>query len=95
MQMLASAAYISEPRLARGAKGGLGTRPVPADRVDPVAPTAPPPLERPTVSGAAGGHAGDHVGGAMRPPTRDTVALSDGTRISFGAVAEVAELEDA
>jgi hypothetical protein len=29
----------------------------------------------------------------MRPPTRDMVALSDGTRISFGAVAEVPDFE--
>jgi hypothetical protein len=31
----------------------------------------------------------------MLPPPANTVSLSDGTRISFGAVAEVAELEDA
>jgi hypothetical protein len=49
----------------------------------------------PTVTGAGGGRAGNHVGGAMLPPARNTVALSDGTRISFGAVAEVPEFEDA
>jgi hypothetical protein len=55
------------------------------------------PLQRPTVTGAASGasQAGNHVGGAMLPPPANTVSLSDGTRISFGAVAEVAELEDA
>lgn len=50
----------------------------------------------PTVTGAAGvGRTGSHVGGAMQPPVANTVALSDGTRISFGAVAEVPEFADA
>ena len=51
------------------------------------------PLHRTTVTGAAGGRAGNHVGGAMLPPAANMVALSDGTRISFGAVAEAPEFE--
>jgi hypothetical protein len=51
--------------------------------------TAAPPLHQPSVTGAASGRPGDHVGGAMLPPPVNMVALSDGTRISFGAVDEV------
>jgi hypothetical protein len=84
MRVLAAAAHISEPRLVRGPRAGSGNRPA----VEPAS-------FGPTVSGAGAGerHAADHVGGAMLPATRDTVALSDGTRISFGAVAEVPDFE--
>jgi hypothetical protein len=82
MHVLAAAARISEPRLVRRAQAKVAPG-LAADQAS----------LGPTVSGAGAGesHAGDHVGGAMLPATRDTVALSDGTRISFGAVAEVPE----
>lgn len=35
-----------------------------------------------------------HVGGGLLPPPGNTVALSDGTRISFRAVEELPELVD-
>ena len=49
---------------------------------------------RPSVHGAQPSPARSHVGGGMRPPASNTVALSDGTRISFRAVEELPELVD-
>ena len=63
--------------------------PSPVSRIDLPLVTALPPLHRPTVTGATGGSPTPHVGGGIRPPADDTVALSDGTHISFGAVEEI------
>jgi hypothetical protein len=63
--------------------------PSPVSRIDLARLTAAPPLHRPTVTGAAVGRPVPHVGGGMRPAADDTVALSDGTHISFAAVEEV------
>jgi hypothetical protein len=106
MRALVSAADVGGPRLASGpgsprvtaatsgVKAASGTR---AGRIELAGLASVSPLHRPTVTGANAGasQAGNHVGGAMLPPPANTVSLSDGTRISFGAVAEVAELEDA
>ena len=106
MRALVSAADVGGPRLASGpgsprvtaaasgVKAASGTR---AGRIELAGLASVSPLHRPTVTGANAGasQAGSHVGGAMLPPPANTVSLSDGTRISFGAVAEVAELEDA
>jgi len=87
MDALAKAAEIS--------RSGVAPRswPVSAagqiDRIDLSRLTAAPPLHRPSVTGAAAGSPRNHVGGAMLPPPVNTVALSDGTHISFGAVEEV------
>jgi hypothetical protein len=87
MDALAKAAEISRPRVAPR------SQPAPAAaqvaRIDLSRLTSAPPLHHPSVTGAAAGRPGDHVGGAMQPPPVSTVALSDGTRISFGAVEEV------
>lgn len=93
MRLLAAAAYISGPRLA----GGARLRPAASSGgwTDPARPAAASALQGPTVSGAGAGSAGDHVGSAMLLPPPSTVALSDGTRISFRAVAESPEMEDA
>jgi hypothetical protein len=69
--------------------------PAPVRRIDLSGLTAVPPLHHPTVTGAGASRPGDHVGGGMLPPPVNTVALSDGTRISFGTVGDVAVLEDA
>jgi hypothetical protein len=93
MQMLASAAHISGSRVVGG------SRPSPAPGAsgwgDRAGLAAMSSLRGPTVTGAAagGGRTGSHVGGGMAPPDANTVSLSDGTRISFGAVAP--EFEDA
>jgi hypothetical protein len=95
MRALAAAAHIAGPRVASGSWPASAACPAPVGRIDLVGASAVPPLHRPTVTGAVAGvgRAGNHVGGAMSPPAANTVALSDGTRISFGAVAKVAEPE--
>ena len=65
----------------------------PAGWEDPGRPTGASPSHRPTVTGAETGRIGTHVGGGMLPPAARTVALSDGTRISFRAVEELPGLE--
>ncbi len=100
MHVLASAAHIARPGVASGSRWapGAGLAPVgpaPVGRIELSGPTAVPQVHGATVTGAAGGRAGNHVGGAMLPPAANMVALSDGTRISFGAVAEVPEFADA
>jgi hypothetical protein len=97
MRLLGKAAHIARPRVASGARPVPVGGAAPDGRIDLAGLTGVPPLYRPTVSGAAaaGGQAGNHVGGAMLPPAANMVALSDGTRISFGAVAEVPEFADA
>jgi hypothetical protein len=54
-------------------------------------PSAPP---RASIPGAPTAPGRSHVGGGMLPPPANTVALSDGTRISFRAVDELPELVD-
>lgn len=49
---------------------------------------------RHSVHGAQPSSARSHVGGGTLPPAADTVAFSDGTRISFRAVEELPELVD-
>lgn len=93
MRVLASAAHISGSRLATGSRPAQVAGAAAGGRIDLTGLTTAPPLERATVTGAGGRSAGNHVGGAMLPPARNTVALSDGTRISFGAVAEASEFE--
>jgi hypothetical protein len=95
MRMLASAAHISGSRAVGGSRPGAAASP--AGWGDRAGLAAMSSLHRPTVTGAAAGarHTSDHVGGAMAPPAANTVALSDGTRISFGAVAEAPEFADA
>lgn len=95
MRVLASAAHISGSRVVRGSRPGPAAAPALVGRIDRVGLSATPPAGGPTVTGAGtgGSRAGNHVGGAMLPPARNTVALSDGTRISFGAVAEVPDFE--
>jgi hypothetical protein len=85
------------PRVASGTRGAEAAADIRTARIELAGLASVSPLHRPTVTGAAAGasRAGNHVGGAMLPPPANTVSLSDGTRISFGAVAEVAELEDA
>jgi hypothetical protein len=98
MRALASAAHIDGSRVVSGSWRAPAAGSAAAARGDRSAATAGSPLDRPTVTGAGAGSAGDggdHVGGGMLPPPRSSVALSDGTRISFRAVAEVAEFEDA
>ena len=53
---------------------------------------AAPPLS--SVPGAPTQPGRSHVGGGMLPAPANTVALSDGTRISFRAVEELPELVD-
>ena len=53
------------------------------------------PANRILAMGIPATRSGEHVGGGMRPPADHTVALSDGTHISFGSVEEVPLLEDA
>lgn len=66
----------------------------PVGWIDRAGLTAVSPLHRSTVTGAGAGRPGNHVGGAMLPPPApNTVALSDGTRISFRAVEESLVLE--
>jgi hypothetical protein len=89
IQVLASAAYIAAPRVAPASRPAPATSPAPVGRIDLSRLTAVPPLHRPSVTGAGAGHAGNHVGGAMLPLPPNTVDLSDGTSISFGAVEEV------
>ena len=64
-----------------------------AGRIDLARLTAVPPLHRAIVAGGSASPAGTHIGGAMRPSAAGTVALSDGTHISFGAVEEIPALE--
>lgn len=54
----------------------------------------PPVPPRASIPGAAALPARSHVAGGMQPPPANTVALSDGTRISFRAVEELPELVD-
>jgi hypothetical protein len=93
MRMLTSAANVGGSRVASGPMAAPATDPAADSRVDSNDINSGQPLHRTTVTGAAGGRAGNHVGGAMLPPAANMVALSDGTRISFGAVAEAPEFE--
>jgi hypothetical protein len=106
MRALASAADVGGSRLASragsardvaGTSGAGAVGDPERGRINLAGLASVSPLHRPTVTGAAAGgsRAGNHIGGAMLPPPATTVSLSDGTRISFGAVAEVAELADA
>ncbi len=97
MRMLSKAAHIGRSGVASGSPAAPAARSAPDGRIDLAGLAGVPPVHRPTVTGAAagGGRAGNHVGGAMLPTAANTVALSDGTRISFGAVAEVPEFADA
>lgn len=87
MDALVKAGEISRRGVALRSRPGFAVGPV--DRIDLAGLTAAAPLHHPSVTGAAACRPGDHVGGAMLPPPVNTVALSDGTRISFGAVEEV------
>lgn len=62
-------------------------------RIDLTRLTAKAPLHRPSVTGGTGPGASSHIPGAAHPPAASMVNLSDGTRISFGAVDEVPVLE--
>jgi hypothetical protein len=93
MRALASAAHIARPGVAPRSTSAPATSPARADRIDLSRLTAVQPLHRTTVTGAGAGRPGNHVGGAMLPPPVNTVALSDGTRISFGVVGDVPVLE--
>ncbi len=98
MRVLSSAARIDGSRVASGSKRPAAPAPTALgrdDRSERGGLTAGSPLNGPTVTGAGGGRAGNHVGGAMLPPPANIVALSDGTRISFGAVAELPAFEHA
>jgi hypothetical protein len=93
---LAALAEIPVSRVTSGSRPGSAASSAPVGRVDLAGLTSVPPLHRPTVTGGSavrGG--GNHVGGGMRPPPPHTVALSDGTRISFRAVEEIPMLESA
>jgi hypothetical protein len=94
MRALASAAHIARPRVAPKPRTARAIQPS-VHRIDLSALTAVPPLHRATVTGAGASHPGDHVGGSMLSSPVNTVALSDGTRISFGAVGDVPVLEHA
>jgi hypothetical protein len=88
MDALAKAAEISRPGVAPRSRRASTAGQV--NRIDLSGLNSAPPLHPSSLTGAAaGGRPGDHVGGAMLPPPVNTVALSDGTRISFGAVQEV------
>jgi hypothetical protein len=93
MRELAAAAHIVRFGVAPRTRPASATVPAQVSRFNVSGLTAMPPLHRPTVTGAGASHPGDHVGGAMLPPPVNTVALSDGTRISFSAVGEVPVLE--
>ena len=85
MRVLAAAAQVP----VFGRTPGPSSGPAVDGRIDLTGLATVPPLRGPTVTGAAAGRAGDHVGGAMLPPPApNTVSLSDGTRISFRAVEE-------
>jgi len=93
--MLAAATEVGGPRVVTGSGPAPAASRAPVGRIDLARLTAVPPLHRPTVTGGGAGRAGNHVGGAMLPPVANTVALSDGTRITFGAVTEIPVFESA
>jgi hypothetical protein len=97
MSVLAKAAHIARSGVASAVRPLENAGSASRSRIDRPGRSAARQSFGPTITGAAGGarRTSDHVGGAMLPPPVNTVALSDGTRISFGAVAEADAYEDA